>query len=104
MNKTKLESKFTKLEEQLRREKVASKGWEIQVKKLEADLVAQGSKHKENKAIKKLLDEKDKKIENMQKKLKILVTDHPQTDEIMAYKKKNDDLKEEVLDLKSKLL
>ena len=32
------------------------------------------------------------------------VTDHPQTDEIMAYQKKNDDLKNEVLDLKSKLL
>jgi hypothetical protein len=31
-------------------------------------------------------------------------TDHPQTDEIMAYQKKNDDLKKEVLDLKSKLL
>ena len=32
------------------------------------------------------------------------MTDHPQTDEIMAYQKNNDDLKEEVLDLKSKLL
>ena len=32
------------------------------------------------------------------------VTDHPQTDEIMAYQKNNDDLKKEVLDLKSKLL
>ena len=32
------------------------------------------------------------------------VTDHPQKDDIMAYQKKNDDLKHEVLDLKSKLL
>ena len=50
------------------------------------------------------MDEKDKQIENMQKKLKIHVTYHPRTDEIMAYQKKNDDMKEEVLDLKSKLL
>ena len=32
------------------------------------------------------------------------VTDHPQTYEIMAYEQKNDELKNEVLDLKSKLL
>ena len=32
------------------------------------------------------------------------VTGHPQTDEIMAFQKKNEDLKNEVLDLKSKLL
>ena len=50
------------------------------------------------------MDDKHKQIENLQKKLKMPVTDHPQTDEIMAYQKNNDDLKEEVLDLKSKLL
>ena len=103
LNKTKLESKLTKLEEQVRREKVASKGWKVQVKKLEANLVAQGSKDKESKATKKLLDEKDKHIENLQKKLKFFVTDHPQKEEILVYKNKNDDLKEEVLDFKSKL-
>ena len=31
------------------------------------------------------------------------VTDHPQTDEIMAFQKKNEDFKNEILDLKSKL-
>lgn len=51
-----------------------------------------------------MLDEKDKHIENLQKKLKFSAIDHPQTKEILAYKKKNNDLKEEVLDLKSKLL
>ena len=65
LNKSKLESKMTKLEEQVKREKVASKGWKVQVKKLEADLVAQGSKDNESKATKKLLDEKDNHIENM---------------------------------------
>ena len=38
LNKSKLENKVTKLEEKIKREKVASKGWKVQVKKLEADL------------------------------------------------------------------
>jgi len=41
LNKSKLESKPTKLEEKVKRERVASKGWKVQVKKLEVDLVAQ---------------------------------------------------------------
>ena len=103
MDKSKLESTVIKLEEQVKREKVASKAWKVQVKKLEA-LVAQGSKSYESKATKKLLDEKNKQIENLQKKLKFFATDHPQTQEILVYEKKCDDLKEEVLDLKSKQL
>ena len=65
----------------------------VQVKKLEFDLVSQGSKDNESNATKKLLDEKDKHIENLQKKLKFSATNHPQIKEILAYKKKNDDLK-----------
>ena len=104
LNKTKLESNVAKIEEQVRREKVASKGQKIQVKKLETGLVAQGSKDKESKTTKKLMDEKDKQIENLQKKLKMPITNHPQTDEIMSYQKKNGDLKKEVLGLNFKLL
>ena len=104
LNKTKLENKVAKLEEQVKREKVSSKGWKVQVKKLENDLISQGSKDKESRASKNLLDDKDRQIESIQKKLKMPVTYHPQTDEIMAYQHKNDDLKNEVLDLKSKLL
>ena len=47
LNKTKLENKDAKLEEQVKREKVAAKGWKVQVNKLENDLIAQGSKDKE---------------------------------------------------------
>ena len=43
LSKSKLEEKVIKLEEQVKREKAASKGWETQVKKLEADLVNLGS-------------------------------------------------------------
>lgn len=46
LNKTKLENKVAKLEEQVKREKVASKGWKVQVKKMENDLVVQGFKDK----------------------------------------------------------
>ena len=104
LNKTKLENKVAKLEEQVKREKASSKGWKVQVKNLENDLVVQGSKDRESKNTKKLLDDKDNHIESLQKKLKMLVTNHPQTYEIMAFQKKNEDLKNEVLDLKSKLL
>ena len=85
LNKIELENKVAKLEEQVKREKVTSKGWKVQVKKLENDLISQGPKDKENKASKNLMDDKDRQIESLQKKLKMPVTDHPQTDEIMAY-------------------
>ena len=65
LNKTKLESKVAKLEEQVRRDKSASKGWKVRVKKLENDLVAQGSKDKESITTKNIIDDKYKKIENM---------------------------------------
>ena len=60
LNKSKLENKVVKLEEQIMREKVAAKGWKVQVKKLEVDLVAQRSKEGDKKATKMLMDEKDK--------------------------------------------
>ena len=56
-----------KLEEQIKREKVASKGWKVQVKKLEADLVSLCSNPNEKNSNKKLIDEKDKLIESLQK-------------------------------------
>ena len=39
LSKTRMEEKVIMLAEQIKREKVASKGWKTQVKKLEADLV-----------------------------------------------------------------
>ena len=53
-------------------------------KKLETYLVNLGSKPNEKKSNKKLIDEKDKLIESLQKKLKGFVIDHPQTEEIMV--------------------
>ena len=40
LNKSKFENKVIKLEEQIKREKAASKVWKVKVKKLEANLVS----------------------------------------------------------------
>ena len=77
LNKSKMESKVIKLEEKIKREKVAFKGWKTQVKKMETYVVNLGSKPNEKKSNKKLLEEKDKLIESFQKKLKGSTTDHP---------------------------
>ena len=95
---------MAKLEEQIKREKAASKGWKVHTRKLEADILNLGSQPSDKKGNKKLLDEKDKLIESLQKKLKGQVTDHPHTEEIMSFQTKNDELKKEVMDLKAKLL
>ena len=66
LSKTKLEEKVIKLEEQIKREKVASNGWKTQVKKLEANLVNLGSVPSDKKSNKKMIEEKDKLIESLQ--------------------------------------
>ena len=51
-----------------------------------------------------MLDEKDKLIESLQKKLKGTPTEHPQTEEIVVIQAEKDQLSNEVLELKAKLL
>ena len=92
------------MEEQIRREKVASKGWKTQAKKLESDLIGAGSSTSDRKANKKLLDEKDKLIESLQNKLKGTLAEHPQMEEIIVIQAEKDRLSDEVLELKAKLL
>ena len=58
----------------------------------------------EKKSNKKLIEEKDKRIESLQKKLKVATSDHPQTEEIMVIQAENDELKKEVMELKAKIL
>ena len=104
LSKNKLDEKVIKLKEQIERDKTASKGWKTQVKKLEAYLVNLSSIPNEKKSNKKLTEEKVKLIENLQKKLKGYVSDHPQTKKIMVIQEKNEDLKKENTKLKAKLL
>ena len=65
------------MEEQIKREKATSKGWKTQAKKLEGDLINAGSTTTDKKANKKLLDQKDRLLESLQKKLKGTPTEHP---------------------------
>jgi chromosome segregation ATPase len=104
LSKTKLEEKVIKLEEQVKREKAASKGWKTQMKKMEADLGNLGSVPAEKKSNKKLIEEKDKLIESLHNKLKGVPSDHPHTKEIMVIQTENDQLKKEVTKLKAKVL
>jgi hypothetical protein len=62
-----------KLDGQLKQEKASNKAWMTQVKRLESE-GAQG--------IKASMDEKDKMIQSLKKKLKMSPTDHPQTAEL----------------------
>jgi hypothetical protein len=71
---------------------------------MEVDLVNLSSVPNEKKSNKKLIEEKDKLIENLKNKLKGFVSDHPQTEEIMVIQEKNEDLKKENMELKAKLL
>ena len=82
--KIKLEENVIKLEEQIKRERAASKGWKTHAKKLEVDLVNLTLVPVEKKVNKKLIEEKDKLIESLQKKLKGIPSDHPQTEEIVV--------------------
>ena len=81
-----------------------SKGWKNQIKKLEVDLVAVEGKYGEKKSTKKLLKEKNKTIQSLKKQLKISDSDHPQAQKLLVLQKERDELQEEVLDLKAKLL
>ena len=71
------------------------------MKKLEADLVNLSLVPNQNKSNKKRIEEKDKLIESLQKKLKSYVFDHPQTKEIMVIQEKHKYLKKGNMDLKA---
>ena len=59
---------------------------------------------KEKQLVKKLLDEKEKVIKFVKKQLKILVIDHPRTEELVELQKERDDFEMKALNLKTKVL
>ena len=69
---------------------------------MEGDLISSRSTPADKKENKKLLDEKDKLIESLQKKLKGTPAEHPQTEEIVVIQAEKDRLSNEVLELKAK--
>ena len=81
-----------------------SKGWKNEIKKLEVDLIATEGNSSEKQASKKFLEDKEKIIQDLKRKLKIIETDHPQTQELLDFQKERDDLNKETLKLKAKFL
>ena len=60
LNNKKLETRVARLEEQLKKKKAMNKGWKIQIKKLETELMTVGEKLGDLQPAKKLLDEKER--------------------------------------------
>ena len=58
----------------------------------------------EKKSNKKLIEEKDKLIESLQKKLKGVPSDHPQIEEIVVIQATKEELNKEIMELKAKVL
>ena len=104
LNKNNLENKVKRLEKQLKKEKAMSMAWQTQVKSYENELVVAGVQPKEKHSIKKLSDEKEKVIKSLKKQLKILVIDHPETEELVEMQKERDEFEQETLNLKVKVL
>jgi hypothetical protein len=75
-----------KLDGQLKQEKTSSKAWMTQVKRLESEC-PQG--------VKASLDEKDKMIQSLKKRLKMSPTDHPQIAELTALEQEKETLIQE---------
>ena len=69
-----------------------NKGWQVQIKKLKIDLMDVRKKTDNKKHVKKLLEEKDKTVSSFKKQLKIPVTDHPQTKELLTLQKQVESL------------
>lgn len=88
----------------MKREKASSKGWKTHTKKLEVDLVNLGSILAEKKSNKKLIEEKDKLVDSLQKKLKGVPLDHPQTEETVVIQAEKEELQKEVMELKANVL
>jgi hypothetical protein len=95
LKNSKLSSYAEKLERQLRQEKASNKSWQTQVKRLESE----GSQ-----GVKSSLDEKDKIIQSLKKRLKMPATEHPQTIELVVLEQEKTTLHQETLDYKAKVL
>lgn len=66
--------------------------------------MAVGAEPRNMQPIKKSLDEMEKTIQYLKKKLKIPITDHAQTEKFSILQQERDSLNKEVLNLKEKAL
>jgi hypothetical protein len=84
-----------KLDGQLKQEKASNKAWMTQVKRLE---------YEGPQGVKSSLDEKDKMIQSLKKKLKMSSIDHPQKVELTALEQEKETFIQEALNYKSKVI
>jgi hypothetical protein len=92
---SRLKTHALKLDGQLKQEKASSKAWKTHVKILESE-GPQG--------VKASLDEKDKMIQSLKKRLKMSPTKHPQTRELDSLEKEKETFRQEALNYKAKVL
>ena len=104
LNTKKLETKVIQLDGQLKQEKAANRGWQSKIKKSEVDLVYVGANPKDFQSVKKLLDDKEKVIQTLKRKLKIPSSEHVSIDELVALQQEKDVFHQGVLNLKEKIL
>lgn len=92
------------LEEKLKNEKAMTKGYKTLIKKLKEYLIVVGVNSGSKHPVKKLLEDKDKTIQSLKKKLKIPTIDHTQTEELLTLQREKHYFQQEVLNLKEKIL
>ena len=99
-----LESKKKRAQDLLRKEKVENKALRIKIKKLEDNLLKVDGQSDKGAVTQKLLDEKEKEVQVLKKKLKIPSTQLIQTSELTEFQKEKEALNIELTNCKAKLL
>jgi hypothetical protein len=95
LKNSRMKNHALKLEGQLRQEKASNRSWQTQVKRLESE-GPQG--------VKNSLEEKDKLIQSLKKKIKMSATEHPQTTELVSLEQEKEAFRQEALNYKAKVL
>lgn len=103
INHSKALSKIDKMELRVKQEQTAIKSHQKQIKSLESDIVTESTNQKDVKALQKLLDNKDKLINELKEKLKIPPTQVLQTPELTEVETDKEHLQQRVLYLYSQI-
>ena len=90
MKITQMQSIIDKLETQLQQEKVENKANSVQIKKLQTTLINLGTKLANVKATKKFLEEKEKTIQVLKKKIKFTGAQHVQLSDLALLQQEKD--------------
>ena len=101
---SKLETNKKKAQDLLRKERVENKTLQIKIKNLHDELLKVDWKLDKGAMAQKLLDEKEKEVQVLKRKLKIPSTQFIQTFELTEFEKEKEALNIELTDYKDKLL